>query len=85
MTSLRDAAQAALKELEALKSRGVWGDWNGVTDALKAALAEDAMQKFTDVNQELQAALGCDHCLSPLYAATRCRVCGRLTSGGSDA
>jgi len=47
--------------------------------ALRAALVEDAMQKFTDVNQELQAALGCDHCNSPLYAATKCRVCGRVT------
>ena len=22
---------------------------------------------------------GCDHCNHPLYAATRCRVCGRVT------
>ena len=26
-----------------------------------------------------EAALGCDHCNHPLYAATRCRVCGRVT------
>ena len=45
--------------------------------ALKAALVEDAMQKFTDVSQEIEAALGCDHCNSPLYAAVKCRVCGR--------
>ena len=79
MTTLREAAQQALTILEAWKHKGMWGDWDGVTDALKAALVEDAMQKFTDVNQELQAALGCDHCNSPLYAAIKCRVCGRET------
>ena len=26
-----------------------------------------------------EAALGCDHCNSPLYAAVKCRVCGRVT------
>ena len=52
-------------------------DWYKSITALKAALVEDAMQKFTDVNQELMAALGCDHCNQPLYAAVKCRVCGR--------
>ena len=36
--------------------------------ALKAALA-----------QEQPNPPGCDHCNHPLYAATRCRVCGRVT------
>ena len=40
MTSLREAAQQALEALQALKERGVWGDFHGVTDALRAALAE---------------------------------------------
>jgi len=98
MTSLRDAAQAALKELEALKSRGVWGDWNGVTDALKAALAEpvpppeaqteaekmaycagwwDALAKARKA-EPVQEPQGCDHCNHPLYAAVKCKVCGRV-------
>ena len=60
MTTLRTAAQQALEALE---------EWHGayphrveeddieVAEALRAALVEDAMQKFTDVNQELEAAL----------------------------
>ena len=36
--------------------------------ALRAALA-----------QEQPNPPGCDHCNHPLYAATRCRVCGRVT------
>ena len=79
MTTLREAAQQALTILEAWKHKGMWGDWDGVTDALKAALVEDAMQKFTEVSQEIEAALGCDHCNQPLYAAVKCRVCGRVT------
>ena len=35
--------------------------------ALRAALAQQAKPQ------------GCDHCNHPLYAATRCRVCGRVT------
>ena len=57
MTTLREAAQQALEALDSLWQRGVWGDFHGVADNLRATLAEDAMQKFTDVNQELEAAL----------------------------
>ena len=35
--------------------------------ALRAALAQQAKPQ------------GCDHCNHPLYAATKCRVCGRVT------
>ena len=79
MTTLRTAAQQALEACEQrlpLKGQAAIID---ELNNLRAALVEDAMQKFTDVNQELMAALGCDHCNSPLYAATRCRVCGRET------
>ena len=83
MTSLREAATQALESLEdfGMKHYGNTGEvlHRDVYESLKSALVEDAMQKFTDVNQELEAALGCDHCNSPLYAATRCRVCGRVT------
>ena len=37
--------------------------------ALKAALA-----------QQQANPPGCDHCNHPLYAATKCRVCGRVTA-----
>ena len=40
MTTLREAAQQALEALEALKQRGVFGDFDGVSDNLRAALAE---------------------------------------------
>ena len=36
--------------------------------ALRAALAQQQAEPP-----------GCDHCNHPLYAATRCRVCGRVT------
>lgn len=53
MTTLRTAAQQALEALE---------DWDSPVAlpamvALRAALVEDAMQKFTDVSQEIEAAL----------------------------
>ena len=79
MSNLRTAAQQALEALQDFKRRGHWGDFDNLTGTLQAALVEDAMQKFTDVSQEIEAALGCDRCNSPLYAAVKCRVCGRDT------
>ena len=85
MTTLREAAQQALEALEdmlgwqSLAPQTIQESAKGRAAALRAALVEDAMQKFTDVNQELMAALGCDHCNHPLYAAIKCRVCGRVT------
>ena len=80
MTTLREAAQQALEAMESAEVDPHSSDavYKAIT-ALKAALVEDAMQKFADVNQELMAALGCDHCNHPLYAAIKCRVCGRET------
>ena len=77
MTDLRTAAQQALEALEG--GADSWQLVGPAIDALRTALVEDALQKFSDVNQELMAALGCEHCNQPLYAATRCRVCGRET------
>ena len=54
MTNLRTAAQQAL---EALVRASSYYDTYVEIAALEAALVEDAMQKFTDVNQELEAAL----------------------------
>ena len=77
MTTLREAAQQALEALEG--GADSWQLVGPAIDALRAALVEDALQKFSDVNQELEAALGCEHCNQPLYAAVKCRVCGRVT------
>ena len=58
MTTLREAAQQAL---EVMKSADVDPHSSDAVykamDALKAALVEDALQKFTDVSQEIEAAL----------------------------
>ena len=40
MSDLKQVAQQALTILEAWKHKGIWGDWDGVTDTLRAALAE---------------------------------------------
>ena len=68
MTTLREAATMALEALEAIHEADTAGAtptmvvearkmYEPTITALRAALTEDAMQKFTDVNQELEAAL----------------------------
>ena len=68
MTDLRTAAQQALEALECSETtvqyegfgmarRDADRKHQAAIEALRAALVEDAMQKFTDVNQELEAAL----------------------------
>ena len=85
MSGLRTAAQQALEALKMMRDQyeeyacPACDHADAAIYALKEALVEDAMQKFTDVNQELMAALGCEHCNQPLYAAIKCRVCGRVT------
>ena len=74
MNDLRTAAQQALEALrhvvrqaqENLVPTIHYGPVNDVMNRLEAALAEPAQQ-------------GCDHCNHPLYAAVKCRVCGRVT------
>ena len=63
MTDLRTAAQPAL---DALTSQ-----FDGRADAIDILSAALAQQQANPP--------GCDHCRHPLYAATRCRVCGRVT------
>lgn len=41
-------------------------------------------EEMTALAEPVQDVKGCDHCNQPLYAATRCRVCGRVTPGGLD-
>ena len=56
--TLRTAAQQALEALEDACGDRCNAEYNReVAETLRAALVEDAMQKFTDVNQELEAAL----------------------------
>jgi hypothetical protein len=59
-TDLRTAAQQALEALEGWKddAPSQWStkDENIIT-ALRAALAEEALQRLTDVHQEIEAAL----------------------------
>ena len=67
MTDLRTAAQQALEDLKDLhKNHNI--TYAGTISRLEAALA-----------QQQANPPGCDHCNHPLYAATKCRVCGRVT------
>ena len=54
MTTLREAAKQAL---EALESGLAFSTHSPVLQNLRAALAEDALQRLTDVQQEIEAAL----------------------------
>ena len=77
MTTLREAAQQALEALEdmlgwqSLAPQTIQEAAKGRAAALRAALAEPVPQ-------------GCDHCNQPLYAAVKCRVCGRVTEPVQD-
>jgi recombinational DNA repair protein RecR len=72
MTTLREAAQQALEALTAYSPMPVDGPWHKrhhkAIHTLRAALELP--------EQEVK---GCDHCNHPLYAAIKCRVCGRVT------
>ena len=63
MTTLRQAAQQALEVLENSRSlEPVDVDWvkgkrKAVIATLRAALAEEALQRLTDVSQEIEVAL----------------------------
>jgi hypothetical protein len=65
MSGLREAAQQALEALKAAEpylrhadvAYNVYVQARAAITALRAALAEEALQRFTDVNQEIEAAL----------------------------
>jgi hypothetical protein len=68
MSDLRTAAQQALEAIRIFREWEMGQDYHSnretilarafaAEEKLEAALVEDAMQKFTDVNQELEAAL----------------------------
>jgi len=58
MTDLRDAARQALEALEHYAQFGATVKGSDAITALRAALAEEALQRLTDVNQEIEAVLG---------------------------
>ena len=57
MSDLRTAALRALEALESVQPQNMGPLIHPAITALREALVEDAMQKFTDVNQEIEAAL----------------------------
>ncbi len=61
MSDLRDAAQQALEALEdscaPRLSTKHYAAYDEAITALRAALVEDALQRLTDVSQEIEAAL----------------------------
>ena len=86
---LRAAAQQALEALEG--GADSWQRVGPAIDALKAALAEPVQEPDSPERrcggpgcdmtccQPVQEPQGCAHCNHPLYAAVKCRVCGRVT------
>jgi hypothetical protein len=55
MTTIREAAQQALEALEG--GAESWRLIGPAIDALRAALTEEALQRLTDVHQEIEAVL----------------------------
>ena len=92
--TVEQALEALWRGVKLLNYRGGTVECLPLHDAITALRAALAQQRLTDAQQEmersiesLKAALaqeqanppGCDHCNHPLYAATKCRVCGRVT------
>lgn len=78
--NLREAAQQALEALHSVEWHGGSSAWmlndckvEGAIHALRAALAEPTVP--SDCPDSHQP--GCDRCRSPLWASTKCDVCGR--------
>jgi hypothetical protein len=69
MSNLRIAAQQALEAL----------DWYAECAMVSAKAADAASALRAALEQTEQEVKGCDHCNHPLYAAIKCRVCGRVT------
>ena len=73
MTDLRDAARQALEALESTQLFAAHEHY----PRRRVADAQDALRAALE--QPKQEVKGCDHCNHPLYAAIKCRVCGRVT------
>jgi len=58
MSDLRDAARQALEALDLCRDwPGAYDECSQAVTALKAALAEEALQRLSDANQEIEAVL----------------------------
>jgi hypothetical protein len=72
-TNLRTAAQQALEALEYYEHRKL--DWcyadEAAITALREALTEEALQRLTDANQEIEAVLGQPELKPKFYAPRR--------------
>ena len=77
MSNLREAAQQALEALEMAIATGYSMQRSEAICALRSALTEDALQRFSDVNQELEAALA-----EPVQEQPICDECGRKKADG---
>ena len=88
MTTITLPRAIVKQALEALES----GDWyinqlEQIVYSADDAGTHEERAKVQAAITALRAALaqqqanppGCEHCNHPLYAATRCRVCGRVT------
>ena len=95
MTDLRTAAQQALEDLKDLHANHNITYAGTIAALERALAQQQANQTWVcpdspehryakpghceDCGKTLVQEQGCDHCNHPLYAATRCRVCGRVT------
>ena len=57
MNDLRTAAQQALEYMKSVGGIDMYPEEWAIVERLEAALAEDALQRLTDVQQEIEAAL----------------------------
>ena len=56
-------------------------NWKPLDDLMGVLTQIDNMTSgLTRMAQQQANPPGCDHCNHPLYAATKCRVCGRVTA-----
>jgi len=76
MNNLREAAQQALEALEWHYAQGHSNTLGG----FRLKIDEKAIRTLkTALEQPKQDSKGCDYCNHPLYAAIKCRSCGRVT------
>ena len=70
MSALREAVQQALEALESCSGVPHWPALQPTITALREALTEEALQRLTDANQEIEAVLGQPE-LKPVFYAPR--------------
>ena len=80
MHDLRTAAQQALEALEAIREADMAGATPKMVMKARSMYEPTITALRAALTQEQPNPPGCDHCNHPLYAATKCRVCGRVTA-----